>query len=485
MLLLTSCVNNTSVPIERKYVSADIIYSEADAQYGFRLNMDSIETQFAQYFFESSIEHKEREACIETTDYLLSSQLFQGVTPEIYIFTKDRFDYKYIDNHKLFSSIQDWKSVGYITDVLLVAYGEYTHYGTVFGYANYLIKSNKWGTLTDGKFSLPGSLDILDLNYLCFDENFASLEDINIAKEIACDFVDLIINQSGEKAIKQILSSYAATLSTLWKYYMDNGISYVPSPIRYSCGGKSYDYVVYSNYGTFYIANNWIDTNAELNPLITEGFLHSNYAETKIFFETNFEQMKQYQELFALDSCNNDLNIIFANTNLSQTSFYQSNTHTIYVKNVDSLMHEYIHALTQPTYSLKLWEREGFARYFSYYYDFYGMPFLNQDYNNSPNTPELKYIQEYLAKINRPIDMAKDYCELENIAVYYFGFTDPNKNYLTGSSFVQYLVKQYGEKAVINSIYGNGEPLPKTYTELKKEWNEFIEANYNNYSKYE
>jgi len=133
---------------------------------------------------------------------------------------------------------------------------------------------------------------------------------------------------------------------------------------------------------------------------------------------------------------------------------------------------------------MAMWKVEGFARYFSYYYDFYGMAFLNQDYNNTPDTPELKYIHEYLATINRPIDIAKDYCELENVAVYYFGFTDPNDNYLTGSSFVQYLVKQYGEDAVINSIYGSGDKLPKTYIELVKEWNEYIETNYQNYSKY-
>ena len=147
-------------------------------------------------------------------------------------------------------------------------------------------------------------------------------------------------------------------------------------------------------------------------------------------------------------------------------------------------MHEYIHSLTTTNTSMANWKVEGFARYFSYYYDFYGMPFLNQDYNNSPNTPELKYIHEYLAAINRPIDMAKDYRELENVAVYYFGFYDPNKNYLAGSSFVQYLVKQYGEEAVINSIYGNGDPLPKTYAELVKEWKEYIESEYIGYSKY-
>ena len=148
-------------------------------------------------------------------------------------------------------------------------------------------------------------------------------------------------------------------------------------------------------------------------------------------------------------------------------------------------MHEYIHSLTTTNTSIMpSWKVEGFARYFSYYYDFYGIPFLNQDYNNTPNTPTTKYIHEYLAAINRPIDMAKDYCELENIAVYYFSFANPNANYVAGSSFVQYLVNQYGEEAVINSIYGNGDSLPKTYAELVKEWNEYIETNYKNYSKY-
>ena len=147
-------------------------------------------------------------------------------------------------------------------------------------------------------------------------------------------------------------------------------------------------------------------------------------------------------------------------------------------------MHEYIHSLTMPTSSMASWKVEGFARYFSYYYDSYGIALLNQDYNNTPDTSTTKWVHEYLATINRPIDVAKDYRELENVAVYSFSYTNPNKNYLTGSSFVQYLVKQYGEEAVINSIYGNGNPLPKTYAELVKEWNEFIESSYSGYSKY-
>lgn len=35
------------------------------------------------------------------------------------------------------------------------------------------------------------------------------------------------------------------------------------------------------------------------------------------------------------------------------------------------------------------------------------------------------------------------------------------ENYITGSSFVQYPVKQYVEEAVINSVYADGAPCPK------------------------
>lgn len=488
-ILLTSCAVSPDIPetttsLERTYIIADVTYSEPTAQYAFRLNMDSTETESAKYFFESNIDDNEREACIEATEKVLSNQTLENTIPEIYIFSQDRYDYKLISAHKLYSSLQEWKSVEYITDVLLVAYGETAHYGTALGYANYLAKSYNWNSY-DGKFSIPSVSDIMDLNYLCFDEAFATSDDVAAAKGIACAFVDAYINQHGEDALQQLLATPSKSIDALAAYYTEKGASYIPSAVQYGYGGKKYDYLVCSDFGTFYIGKDWVDMNAEYNPLITDGFLHSNYSETKAFFETNLKQMKQYQDLFNLGDYNDDLDIVFSNPiSASKTSFYQTVIHRIYLYNVDSLMHEYIHSLTTTNTAMAMWKDEGFARYFSYYYDFYGMPFLNQDYNNTPDTPTTKYVHEFLDAINRPIDMAKDYCELENVAVYYFGFTDPNKNYLTGSSFVQYLVKQYGEEAVINSIYGNGNSLPKTYAELVKEWNEYIESEYKGFSKY-
>ena len=122
MALLTSCavnpnIQDTTAPQERSYVSADITYSEPTAQYAFRLNMDSTETELAKYFFESNIDDKEREACIEATEKVLSSQPLESAIPEIYIFSQDRYDDTLISNHKLYSSLQEWKSAEYIADV--------------------------------------------------------------------------------------------------------------------------------------------------------------------------------------------------------------------------------------------------------------------------------------------------------------------------------------------------------------------------------
>ena len=162
MILLSSCIQNPSAPLERNYVSSDVTYSEPTAQYAFRLNMDTTETDSAKYFFEESIENKDRETCIEVTDKVLSHLTLDEVVPEIYIFSNDRYSYKNISDHKLYCSIQDWKSVEYVTDVLLVAYGESTHYGTAFGYANYLSKNYNWNSY-ESKFSNPSVSDTFDL----------------------------------------------------------------------------------------------------------------------------------------------------------------------------------------------------------------------------------------------------------------------------------------------------------------------------------
>lgn len=491
ILLLGGCGSTPAAePLkEYEYTTEEIWYSEEQAQYSFRADMEHTEAEYADYFFQPSVEREERSACIRATEQILSA--LEGIErkPEIYVFSEDNYDSRYITEGKLFQTVRAWQSADYAADVLLTAYGEFSHYGLAYGYGTLLC-----GEGTEQKIEpfLSKPSDVLDLNRLCFDEAFVSEEERAMVRAVACDFAASYVSEHGETMLQKLLSTSDTEIGmevvrdALVNYYSANGVEYTPSEVRYGYGGVSFDYIVFSELGTFYLSKDWSDANEEANPLVSEGFLHQNYTDTKRFYETNLRQMAQYRELFALNHDTGDLSILFLHSrSLPQTSFYQSATNRIYVQNVDSLMHEYIHALTQPRTSMELWETEGFARYFSYRYDAYGIAFLNQDYNNLVDSAAADYVREYQSRIGRPIDMAVDYEKLENIAVWSRSYTDPNASYVAGSSFVQYLVKRFGERAVIDFVYGDGVPLPYAYEELVADWSEGIERTCQSYGKYE
>lgn len=196
--------------------------------------------------------------------------------------------------------------------------------------------------------------------------------------------------------------------------------------------------------------------------------------------------MGKYQALFGFESYNNDLRVYFANDKrLSQYSFYQQQTHAIYLMNVDSLMHEYIHSITvENNPSDSSWNMEGVARYFSYKYDRYGIAMLNVDYNMPSSSKQLLYVREYKEKIGRDINMDIDFTEIENVAVYSRSYFDPNRSYVAGSSFVAYLVLQFGEKEAIDMIFSEQGIENSLYRELVDNWVSYIKANYADYSKY-
>ena len=269
-------------------------------------------------------------------------------------------------------------------------------------------------------------------------------------------------------------------------FYSENNIEYIPSNVLYTFGGHSYDYIAKCRYAAFFIENDWYDENYERNPLTYKNFLHQNYNDIKNFFDTNSEQMGKYQALFGFESYNNDLRVYFSNDKrLSQYSFYQQQTHAIYLMNVDSLMHEYIHSITvENNPSDSSWNMEGVARYFSYKYDRYGIAMLNVDYNMPSSSKQLLYVREYKEKIGRDINMEIDFTEIENVAVYSRSYFDPKRSYVAGSSFVAYLVLQFGEKEAIDMIFSEQGIEDSLYRELVDNWVSHIKANYADYSKY-
>ena len=475
--------------VELVYTEQTVTYSENFGDYSFKMKLEVTETDNAVYGFESEITDADRLSCIEIAEQILQ-KLSVMDTISVYIYS-DRLSEPFIKDNTLYTPVRDWQSIEFAADILLTVFGEMGNYGSVYGYAAFIFDELGITSPARKPLSFTDDSAIYDLNLLCFDNRFADSDEIEAVKNVAIAFVYDFIEQNGEEGLHELIacSGDARKCSTfgekLSDFYQRFGLSHTPSEVLYSYGGHTFDYMARSKYAEFYVKKNWTDDHNSVNPLTSGNFLHENYSEIKMFFETNTSQMENYQVLFDLDSYNNSLQVVF--TNSARSSYYDG-SNTIYLLNIDSLMHEYIHSLTASHNTGRAeWMIEGFARYFSYKYDRYGIAFLNVDYNSPTDSDATLYVREYLDTVGRPIDMAVDFHDIENIAVYSRSYSDPNQSYVSGSSFVGYLVNLYGEPAVIDhvcskvdiSIFGG-----KTYSELVSEWNTHIEQTYSQYSKY-
>ena len=484
---------------ERAYETDIIYYSESSGALHLRKDVEKTQTEYAAYYFELPIDEWERNACIAATDRMLSC--IDAVLPdiEIVVLTQKSYDGVSVSGNRLYLSPQPWNSVEYLAKVLLAGCGEWGNYGLAYGYAEYLCRKaglDSGEADSDGQAPyglLPVSApELYDLNLLCFDENFVLPEDVEAAKNNACLFVDDYLSSHSEDEFLELLSASGTVEGVAWAnealeaFYAENGIECCLTEIRYQYGGTAADYGAACEYACFYIYKDWQDLTWEINPKVSENFLHENYGEVRELFECNVHQMQQYQEFFGFDSYNNDLPVYFKNYRAtSAPSIYNGRKHIVNLESVNSLMHEYIHAVMFGRFNDwgKNWKVEGFARYFSYKYNLYMCDYLNEVWNNAASS--IKYFQEYIDTIGRPIDVRMDFRELEDIIAYAAGETDPNASYASGASFIGYLVDQYGEQAVIAYVCSDNEynaEWDKSYNELVWGWRTYISENYSQYS---
>lgn len=483
------------VPIEYVYEKDTIRYGEISGAFSFVKEVERTETDCVIYYFEASIDNQDRKACIIATDKVL--ERIDGMLPkiEIVILKPESYDGVLISGNRLYTSTQPWDSAEYIAEVLLAAYGEWGNYGLAYGYANYLCKEEGLDYReTDGFQQMSGE-ELYDLNLLCFNEKFVSLEDVEAAKSNACCFVNEYLSAHSEEEFLKRLSDSGdvegvqSANEALESFYKDNGVECSLTDIRYQYGGVTFDYAAGCEYARFYIEKDWKDGTWETNPRVSENFLHEDYKEAREFFECNARQMELYQELFDFDSYNNDLPVIFSDNAYKiadADSFYQIGNHTIYVSSVVSLNHEYIHSVTRGRIDFGIpWKSEGIASYYGSQFNAYAYDFWNNDYNNPADNVMGSYLKKYIDWIGRPIDFETDHWEMENLKVYAYGYTDPNLTHTGSASFVGYLINQYGGKAVITYVCSDdtyNAEWGKSYEELVQDWNDYINENYSWYS---
>ena len=486
---------------EYEYEKTTIYYSEFKDKFSIRKDVEKTQTDYAAYYFEPSIGRQERNTYIEATERMLAC--IDGDLPyiEVTVLKPESYDGISFSGNHLYLPHQPWDSVDYLAKVLLAGYGEWGNYGLAYGYADYLSKkagmdSRKTDSeAQEAKELLPMSApELYDLNLLCFDEKFVSPEDVEASKNNACLFVEDYLSSHSEAEFLELLSASGTAegavraKEALEAFYAENGIECSLSEMRYQYGGAAFDYMAACEYARFYIEKDWQDWAWDLTPLVSENFLHENYGEVREFFECNRQQMRQYQEHFGFGSYNDDLSILLTNsrglkTKGTMVSYYYESEHTIYLKSVVTLMHEYIHSLMHGRIEKPdvLWKTEGFAAYFDPRYNLYRYSYQNDVLNSDSRT----WIQEYIAEIGRPIDIRMDSCALFDIEVYACGYKDPNSSYGAGASFISYLIGQYGEQAVIAYLCDDNEynaEWGKSYEKLVQDWNRYIEENYSQYS---
>lgn len=495
LLLLVSCDKQTEAPTptpldisEVSFSKVQILLSEGHdsigAPYGLNKALETAERNGVTYAFEPQIPLAERAECIQATEAILRRiGIDQAI--QVNLYTAETYDSTFVENGSVYTHLQDWKSPEYTVSLLYGLLGEYCHYGALYGYASYL-GSELWGHSLPTCDKFEGNQNFLDLNLLCFRLEFVSTDDIEIAKKISNTFVSEYIAAHGEPEFLQLLKKsgdieQADTFhQTLAEFYVSKNVGYTPTDILYRLGGRGYDYIVSCPYAVIYVEKDWVDMNKDMCPYTYDNFLHENYDDVKQYFTINIREMVKYRELFALDSYNDNLNIYFTN-HYGQSSYYLAQTHSIVTQNTASLGHEYIHSLTHERSVMEPWAIEGFARYFSYYYNYYGNAMSTVDFN----TTDLKYILEYKTNLGRDIDMNTDYAEIYHLMAYCNSYDDPNdaKGYVAGSSFIDYLISRFGEEEVIEIICVTHDFGAYTYDELVADWQAFLQENYAGYTK--
>lgn len=477
------------LPAELTYEKETLRYGEMQGAFSFVKDMEKTKTDCAHYYFEAAISREEREECIAATDRVL--HCIDGTLPdiEIAVFAPESYEGALIDGSRFYTSVQPWDSAEYLAGVLLAGYGGWGNYGLAYGYANYLCREAGMECREAERLQTVSMPELYDLNLLCFTEGFAAASDVEAAKNNACRFVDVYLTAHREEDLQKLLSESATAEGVsraneaLEAFYEENGVTCSLSNIRYQYGGVSFDYGAACAYAGFYIEKGWQDALWEQTG-ISENFLHEDYGTVRAFFACIERQMGQYQELFALDSYRDDLSVFFSNgKHGSDMSFYGTGSQTIYLKNVVSLMHEYIHFVMDGYENrAHLWTFEGFARHFDSLYDAYAYDFLNQDWNNAAETyasQEMGFFAgKYIEHIGRPLDSRTDTREFYDFLTYAYGWKNPDLTYFSGASFVAYLVDCYGLSEVIpylsmtdtyNAAWG------KSYEELVQDWNDYIE----------
>jgi hypothetical protein len=409
--------------------------------------------------------------CVYYTEQILSAV---STERPIDVYLISDYEYIYSNDAQLIVGEIEYKSLDYITAVLVTVFGQYTNYGLTYGYANEIAASLGWQRNRAADFKAPTNADLNDLTTLCFDDQFVSADEVKLAQNNAISLVQWYLTSHSTADLETLIDNsndienlYSFN-AVFFDFYSGNNTPYFPQTVLFNYGGRGCDYTVKNVYTELYMRSNWVEHNEPF----TVDFLHRDYNGVKQFFEINTVQMTQFREYFGFGEYEDAPPIVFENTT-DDRSYYSSSK--IAVSSINDFTHEYVHSLTFARLKAgTTWDREGATTYFDNLFNFYGNQIGLMNTNKNPSN---QFVAKLYTYFGRDIDWSRDWKTVYHIMAHYESAAAPS-SYFTGASFVGYLMDTYGKERTLNYIYDTGrtaELIEKTYQELVKDWLRYLE----------
>jgi len=488
---------------ELEYKNEKISFNEKKSNYedfSVTRQMQSVSVNGRTYCFDTNIPEADCNERIRFTEELLMKA---GVTGEfrICLYNVVKMKHTYVENGSLYGRMEHMSDLEYLTGVLLAAYGEFTNYGMAYGYAALLLGEE----IPEARY--PEDWDYYDLNLLCFSPGFCDEEELNNNKAIALNFASAYVKKHGHAVYQDLLKksgqleTAAIAREALADHYKSQGVEPELSPLLYALGGTTYSHVLQCEYATVYTERDWEDKRWDVVYNI-DGWedlgcgiigYETTYRVYRNVFESLRLEMKQYQELFDIYLYNNSPTVFLVNNdNLEKkgdAGYYDYKNHQIYLVTLPRLSHEYVHSLTFfKLENSKQWIVEGIATYYETRFSNYSNALLVCIVEAGKNcAAEMIHVSEkYLESLGRRFDPIRDSAEYSSLKVYFHDKTLKDAPYEAGSSFIDYLIKRFGEGDVLDYFlvhHDLSRLTDKSMEELMAEWKNYLEERFKDYEK--
>lgn len=488
-----------------QYEEETITFTEKENGYtdfSVSCQMRTMTVNGRKYCFDLSIPEED---CTErirfTEEKLMQARISQEIC--ICLYDNEKVRSIYTDGQSLYSPMFSMDDTDYLAAVLLAAYGEFSNYGMAYGYAALLSGEE----LPEAQY--PQEWDYYDLNILCFLPQFTSEEDIENVKAVALDLAGDLVEMFGHKTYQTLLGDSGrlteaeSVRKTLLAYYRRRGIATELSPLMYAPGGTTYTHIMRCENATFYTEKGWTPLDAASFGIVIDdntpdlikdlAGCTASYAAYRRVFESYRIEMQQLKAFFSPYFYSYGyLDVFFLNRDtvrkngILANGYYDTRSHKIYLLNgrCDGYIHEFIHSLTYfPLETGIPWYHEGLTSYYALNYSKYHAALYDYSCRVSISNMTGSFgntAQAWLDSQEGDLLFINYY----DFCTYHYGYSVDDAPYDAGTAFIDYLIKRFGEEAVLDYFlfhHDLSQLTDKSMEGLLGDWKLYQQERYRNH----